>query len=145
MTKPTSILFVDDDADDTFLFREVLAEIDSSLLFSSASNGEEALEKLAVQEIHLPQLIFMDLNMPRMNGRECLAAIKRSEKLKHIPVIIYTTSSYIKDKEEVLQNGAAFYITKPANYTDLKTILFAVAQNITNLPKAFEALSSTAD
>lgn len=142
VTIPPTILFVDDDADDTFLFREVLAEVDPALGFASAANGEEALDKLSRSDGRLPDLIFMDLNMPRMNGRECLAAIKASDRLRHIPVIMYTTSSYGKDKEDVLNSGAAFYITKPANYADLKSILSVVTQHISDLPRAYSALSS---
>ena len=142
MTEPKSILFIDDDADDTFLFREVLVEVDPALLFASAANGEEALQKLTAPGALLPQLIFMDLNMPRMGGKECLSAIKENEKLKSIPVIIYTTSSYVKDRDETMQMGATFYITKPSSYSELKETLTIVIQNLTNLPKAFEILSS---
>ncbi|HZH66553.1 MAG TPA: response regulator [Flavisolibacter sp.] len=142
MTEPKSILFVDDDADDTFLFSEVVAEVDPALLFTSAANGEEALQKLTAREAPLPHLIFMDLNMPRMGGKECLLAIKEHEKLKNIPVIMYTTSSYAKDRDELMQMGATYYITKPSNYNELKETLTIVIGNITNLPKAFEILNS---
>jgi CheY-like chemotaxis protein len=64
---------------DTFLFREVLAEVDPALQFLSASDGEEALQKLTALDASLPYLIFMDLNMPRMDGKECLAALKKNE------------------------------------------------------------------
>ncbi len=90
MTEPKSLLFVDDDADDTFLFQEMLAEVNPALLFVSATNGEEALQKLTAPGAFLPHLIFMDLNMPRMGGKECLSAIKGHEKLKDIPVIMGT-------------------------------------------------------
>lgn len=142
MKESKSLLFVDDDADDTFLFREVLAEVAPALLFSSAADGEEALQKLTAPGALLPYLIFMDLNMPRMDGKECLAALKKHEKLKHIPVIMYTTSSYIKDKEEALHSGASYFITKPSSYNELKEILSIITANFTNLPKAFEALKS---
>ena len=142
MTEPQSLLFVDDDSDDTFLFREILAEVNPSLLFTSAVNGEDALQKLTAPGALLPQLIFMDLNMPRMGGKECVSAIKGHDNLKHIPVIMYTTSSYAKDKEEALQAGATYYITKPSSYKELKETLLIVAKNLTDLPKAFEMLNS---
>lgn len=141
MTEPKTILFIDDDADDTYLFREVLATVAPDLQFTSATDGKEALEKLIASEA-LPHIIFMDLNMPRMNGKDCLTALKKHEKLNHIPVIIYTTSSYLKDQEEAMLGGAAYFITKPSSYNDLKEILSIFAANLTNLPQAFEALKT---
>lgn len=113
------ILFVvDDDEDDIHLFVEAVNEIDKSMGCFTAKNGEEALDKLNNLET-LPDLIFLDLNMPKLNGKECLALLKKSERLKDIPVIIYSTSSSEKDIEETKKLGAAYYLTKPDTFTDL--------------------------
>ncbi|HVG40639.1 MAG TPA: response regulator, partial [Chitinophagaceae bacterium] len=120
MIKPKTYLLVDDDADDTFLFREVLNEVEPSIELITAVDGEEALVKLGEQDRILPDLIFLDLNMPRMNGLQCLYEIKHDRALRSIPVIIYTTSSNSKDIEQCMQLGAACFITKQSNYKSLK-------------------------
>lgn len=109
---------VDDDRDDREIFIEALAEIDGNCTCITAENGEDALQKLTTNSF-LPDYIFLDLNMPRMNGRECLVEIKNMKRLQEIPVIIYTTSSLQREKEELAQLGAAMFITKPANFHEL--------------------------
>src|SRR6266487_683666 len=99
-SKAALFLLADDDADDQQLFKEALNEIDKSIRCLTASSGEEALNKLKTDLKQLPDYIFLDLNMPRMNGLECLVEIKKTNTLKHIPVIIYSTSSAEKDVEE---------------------------------------------
>src|SRR5687768_14961993 len=101
-----NFLLVDDDPDDTLLFKEVLHEVNSSVGFASAANGKAALSLLRSGTIPLPQIIFLDLNMPLMNGKECLMEIKQDPELMHIPVIIYTTSSQSRDIEETMMGGA---------------------------------------
>lgn len=88
MAKTVSFLLVDDDRDDTSLFKEVLEEVNPSILFNSAEDGHQALHFLKSQNDHLPDIIFLDLNMPRMGGKECLTEIKGDEKLNSIPVIV---------------------------------------------------------
>ena len=120
------ILVVDDDMDDVQLFGEVIANIEPSIKLQHAEDGRDALEKLAETRNHLPDLIFLDLNMPRMDGKECLKKIKKDDQLNHIPVIIYTTSSQINDIEETMEAGAVCFITKPNNLKELERILVAV-------------------
>jgi CheY-like chemotaxis protein len=121
---------VDDDDDDAFLFQEVLHQINPGISFRCVRNGKSALELLRSGDISLPHVIFLDLNMPRMDGHECLSELKKDEQLQSIPVIIYTTSSYQNDVRNTLQNGALSFITKPTNVKDLECILTAVAHNI---------------
>ena len=83
-----------------------------------AQNGAEAL-KLLRREKQLPDFIFLDLNMPQMDGRECLEELKKDERLKYIPVIIYTTSSFEQDKLITQKLGAAYYLVKPADVSEL--------------------------
>ena len=139
--KNKTFLLVDDDMDDTFVFGEVLKEVDPAIGFKTAGNGQEALEKLLADETPLPDVIFMDLNMPRMDGKQCLMELKNNERLRHIPVMMYTTSSRSADIEESMQLGAICFITKPADFKELKNILSIIADNTGNLPKALQLLS----
>jgi len=130
MNRTTTFLLVDDDVDDISLFEEVLQQVDPAVVFASAPNGHEALAVLRAGTTALPDVIFLDLNMPRMDGRQCLAALKQDDSLKHIPVIMYTTSSQPKDIEQALQNGAVCYITKPTSLKELQDILEAITGNV---------------
>lgn len=125
MAKQLSFLLVDDDPDDTFLFEEVLHDVAPSVQLYTAANGQEALDKLK-NGTPLPDLIFLDLNMPRMGGIECLATLKADPALQNVPVIIYTTSSQSKDIEETIQKGAVCFITKPSNMRELSEILITI-------------------
>ncbi|MDP9230141.1 MAG: response regulator [Bacteroidota bacterium] len=145
MTKPITFFLVDDDTDDTSLFQEALEVVDPSIRFFSAINGQEALDKLRAEGAALPDLIFLDLNMPRMDGKQCLIELKNDVKLKDIPVIMYTTSSQSKDIEETMQRGALCFITKPASEKELKDILLAIAHSMPyNLEKTLRILSNNA-
>ena len=141
MSKNKTFLLVDDDMDDTFVFGEVLSEVDPAISFMTAGNGQEALEKLLLPNSVLPDVIFMDLNMPRMDGKQCLFEIKNNEKLQHIPVMMYTTSSHSADIEQSMQLGAVCFITKPADFKELKNILSIIAANSNNLSKALQQLT----
>lgn len=116
--KFSSVLLVDDDIDDRTIFSEVLKDIDQTLTCNTASNGEDALTQL--ENGLRPDIIFLDLNMPRINGKQFLQEIKKQETLQDIPVIIYTTSSEVQDKKETQQLGASGYFTKPSNIRTLE-------------------------
>jgi CheY-like chemotaxis protein len=133
---------VDDDVDDTFLFNEMLEQVSPAVSFQNAVNGQEALDVLRSGKQPLPDVIFLDLNMPRMDGRQCLSELKEDPGLKSIPVIIYTTSSHPKDIEQTLQNGAVCFITKPTNTQELGNILKTIATHVHgNLEGALHSLS----
>jgi CheY-like chemotaxis protein len=122
--KENKIFFIaDDDADDRELFIEALRTIDAFCECITATDGEEALSKLNDGLPQLPDFIFLDLNMPRMNGRECLTAIKKNARINQIPVIIYSTSAEKKDIEETIQSGAAYFLQKPNRFDDLSKAL----------------------
>ncbi len=145
MAKPITLFLADDDSDDAFLFGEVLEEINPAIVLITATNGEEALQKLTTNGYPQPDIIFLDLNMPRMDGKECLAALKEDENLKHIPVIMYTTSSQSRDIEETIQRGALCFITKPSSVKELRDILAAISSNVhNNLQRTLQNLSNTA-
>lgn len=110
-----SILLVDDDSDDQLLFQEALAEVDAAVRCVTAFNGAEALEKL-YSSVIIPDVIIMDVNMPMMNGMECLRELKNSEAFRHIPVIMYSTSCSNDCQQECFDNGALAYMEKPSDY-----------------------------
>lgn len=118
-----NVILVDDDPDDRMLFEEVFSElrIQSSLFLFQ--NGLEFLTYLDRPQTPIPDLIFLDLNMPIMGGIETLEHIKRSEKYSNVPIAIYSTSSSDRDIEDTLTRGANVYITKPTDYTKLKRVL----------------------
>ena len=126
MNKSITFLLIDDDIDDTDLFQDVINDVDPALHFISAVNGQEALELLTNRKDALPDLIFLDLNMPRKNGLTCLKEIRSNDKLKDVAVAIYSTSSYEKDIDETFHHGANVYIKKPTDFDTLKKVLHKV-------------------
>jgi CheY-like chemotaxis protein len=116
-------LLIDDDMDDQEFFTLALDQLDESFQCETAQNGHDALTMLRNKKAMLPDYIFLDLNMPRMNGLECLKEIKKISHLNHIPVIIYSTSSLKTDIFETRKHGAAAFITKPYSLIDLTETL----------------------
>lgn len=110
---------IDDDDDDQEIFSLALNTIDENISFVTANDGIEALNKLQIEGAFTPHFIFLDLNMVRMSGRECLREIKKIPHLKNIPVIIYSTSSEQKDITETMLLGATDYIVKPPSISIL--------------------------
>jgi CheY-like chemotaxis protein len=121
-----TVFIADDDLDDVEIFCETVAEIDPTIRCIAASNGEEALKKLNHPFSPLPDFIFLDLNMPRLDGKKCLDEIKKSARLKQIPVIVYTTSKLETDIIEMKKLGAVYFITKPSRLSHLRSILTLV-------------------
>ncbi len=119
MNSNRTFLIVDDDADDQELFIEAVSEVDNSIKCLVASNCEEAFLILGNESNELPHIIFLDLNLPRVNGKQCLAALKKEPRLSAIPVIIYSTSSEKKDIDETSDLGAAYFLTKPNRFEEL--------------------------
>ena len=117
--KITSILLVDDDQDDQLLFQEALSEADGTVLYQSALSGAEALDKLVSGVIAVPDIIFMDVNMPRMTGLDCLKEFRKLDLLRPVPVIMYSTSCSPAYQSECFANGAAHYIEKPNDFAEL--------------------------
>ena len=117
------ILLVDDDADDRKYFIDALTEIDSSAECITAKDGKEALDILNDEEQPLPHYIFLDLRMPKINGRVCLMEIKANDRLKHIPVFVYTTSQETAEAEALQAQGAVKFITKPTNTEEIYYVI----------------------
>jgi|SRR6478735_7203905 len=146
MTSKTLTFFlVDDDIDDVSLFQEMLSEVDPSIKFAHANDGQDALDQL-LSKSTTPDLIFLDLNMPRMDGIQCLKQIKQADELKDIPVIMYTTSSHSQDIEETMLHGAVCFITKPSSIRELESILSSIAESMPEeLEDALRYLSNNAN
>ena len=119
MNRIDVLLLVDDDIDDQQIFAEALQTVGPSIKLEVASNGLEALHKLNSTETFQPDMIFLDLNMPMMNGKEFLKELKKNDGFSLIPVIIYTTSSRPEDREQSLNLGATDFLVKPNNYRSL--------------------------
>lgn len=123
------ILLADDDRDDRFLFQEALQELPLNANLRTVHDGEDLMAYLVENAHNLPDVLFLDLNMPKKNGFECLSEIKLSEQLKNLPVIMFSTSfprdvNYEQDMIKMLYKiGAADYIRKPANFDQLKEVI----------------------
>lgn len=110
--KPINILLADDDIDDRFFFNKALNELPITTKLTMVEDGEKLMQYLLNNSSRLPDVLFLDLNMPRRNGLECLGDIKAHEKLKALPVIIYSTSLYEEVANLLYINGAYYYVKK---------------------------------
>lgn len=117
-----NLLLIDDDEDDQELFIEAAKEVSQDINITVLPDAATALEKLSNKSV-AADVIFSDLNMPRMNGQQFLLEIKRRPALKDIPVIIFSTSSHSHTIQLVKDFGAHDFITKPGLFNELVTTL----------------------
>ncbi|TXD85226.1 response regulator [Subsaximicrobium wynnwilliamsii] len=122
-------MIIDDDEDDRFFFKDALTKMPSAVKFIEANGGQEALELLRTGE-HMPHYIFLDINMPRIDGRECLKLLKSDAKLKHIPVIMYSTSFSQESITEFHKLGASTCLKKPTDVTKLPAQIIEVIKDL---------------
>ena len=118
-----NILLADDDKDDCLFFKEALEELELSSQLTTVHDGEQLMHHLLAKTNQLPHVLFLDLNMPRKNGFTCLEEIKRSVRLKALPVIIFSTSYDEHIADQLFKNGAQYYICKPTHFSQLKKVL----------------------
>lgn len=116
------IMLADDDEDDRSFFVEAFKEVKIKYTISTFNDGVELMEYFD-EGNPLPDIIFLDLNMPRKSGMECLKEIRRNKRLKDVSIAIYSTSSSEQDIEDTFISGANVYIKKPSDFTQLKKIL----------------------
>lgn len=121
--KPLLILLADDDEDDRLFFKEALEDIKIKTSVTTVNDGIELMEYLTKPDNVLPDVVFLDLNMPRKNGIQCLEEIRNNEILKTLTVAIYSTSGAERDIEETFVKGANVYIKKPNDFTALKKVV----------------------
>lgn len=113
----THILFSDDDTDDALLFTQAADLMKSSILLSFAEDGEQLMRFLSKES--LPDMIFLDLNMPVKNGIECLREIRSDNKLDKLPIIVYTTSDNPRDVDTCFELRANLYVVKPTSFENI--------------------------
>lgn len=123
-----TILLVDDDEDDRKLFFEATGEYDTTIRCVGAASGQEALHYLNDTTNPLPDFIFLDLRMPGLTGRQCLEEIKRDDRLKPVPVIVYTTSRDVRESVELKMMGAAHFMSKPVSPEDVYYMISVVLE-----------------
>ncbi|HOZ50787.1 MAG TPA: response regulator [Chitinophagaceae bacterium] len=118
------ILLAEDDEADRLLFSETLDELEIKPILHTVNNGVELMAYLNKKNVQLPHIVFLDLNMPRKNGLECLKEIRNNDKLKSISIAIYSTSVNENDMDETFRYGANVYISKPNNINMLRQLFF---------------------
>jgi len=123
MAEKITCLLIDDDLDDQEIFKLALQDVNDKVSFLTANDGAAGLQLLSTPENLTPHYIFLDLNMPRMGGKDCLTAIRNMPHLSETPVIIYSTSSDPRDVTETKSLGASDYIVKQFDINSLKDIL----------------------
>ncbi|SHG04703.1 Response regulator receiver domain-containing protein [Flavobacterium segetis] len=121
-----NICLADDDEDDRLFFTDAFDELRINTKVSTFNDGVELMNYLNNEDSILPNVLFLDLNMPKKNGVECLLEIKKNRKLDDIAIAIYSTSSSEEHIEETFVNGANIYIKKPNDFENLKKILSEV-------------------
>ena len=119
-------LIADDDDDDRQFFYEALEEIKIKTTVEMVTNGAALLKRLTKKNAIIPQVLFLDLNMPFKNGIECLTEIKKLDFLKNMTIVIYSTSASESDIEDTFVKGANVYIKKPTDFIKLKKVLSEV-------------------
>jgi CheY-like chemotaxis protein len=136
------LLLADDDIDDCFFFREALEELPFTSKLSTVNDGVELMRFLTGKSNNLPDMLFLDLNMPRKTGYECLSEIKQHETLKNLPVIIISTSFEHEVVNLLYKNGADFYLRKPGDFSILKQHIHQAIKMVSCLEKTPKSLQN---
>jgi CheY-like chemotaxis protein len=119
----TYVVLADDDEDDRLFFTEAFEELKIQTKVDTYKDGVELMNALNHSESVLPNILFLDLNMPKKSGMECLLEIKSNGRFKDIAIAIYSTSASEEDIENTFVNGANIYIKKPSDFNNLKNVL----------------------
>jgi CheY-like chemotaxis protein len=117
------IILADDDEDDRLFFTDAFEELKINTKVQTCNDGVELMNYLNKDESVLPNVLFLDLNMPMKNGIECLNEIKANKRFDDIVIAIYSTSSSEEHIEETFIKGANIYIKKPSDFNELKKVL----------------------
>lgn len=121
-----TILLADDDEADCLLFKEALEELPVQAQLVVVHDGEQLMELLAQKPTSLPDVLFLDLNMPRKSGAIALGEIKRDPILQLLPVIIFSTANEQSTVKQTFRDAAHYYIRKPSQFSDLKKVIYKV-------------------
>ncbi len=122
-TKQRNILLADDDKDDRYFFDKALKEIEVSANLITVNDGEALMAYLSENSEQLPDILFLDINMPGKNGLECLQGIQCNEKLKLLSVVMFSTSNDSQEISMLFKSGAHVYIHKPSDFSELKQVI----------------------
>jgi CheY-like chemotaxis protein len=121
-----NIYLADDDQADCLLFKEALAELPVKTQLTVVHDGQQLIDLLTQVDKILPDVLFLDLNMPRKNGFATLGQIKRDEQLLDLPVIVFSTANDQDKIKDVFRDAAHYYIRKPAKFSELKEVIYKV-------------------
>jgi len=121
-----TIMIIDDDADDRSMFAEALMEINELIHLIPMVSCEKAIEYFNNKSAAIPDIIFLDINMPTMNGWQCLDNLREMASTKQIPVVIYTTSQSEENYEKVKNMEATYFLSKPSKFKELVKALVVV-------------------
>jgi|JI10StandDraft_1071094.scaffolds.fasta_scaffold131674_2 CheY-like chemotaxis protein len=123
-----TVFLADDDSDDRAFFEEAFTDLSMDIKLKSLNDGEELISTISevITNPPPPHLVFLDLNMPRKNGFECLSEIKNNPRFKNIPIVIISTSTHSADIDRSYELGADAYIAKPNNLKDLRKLIKSV-------------------
>ena len=119
----TYVVLADDDEDDRLFFTEAFEELKITTKVETYEDGVALMNALSTDDALIPNILFLDLNMPKKSGLECLKEIKKSKRFKDMAIAIYSTSASEEDIENTFVNGANIYIKKPSDFQTLKKVL----------------------
>ena len=118
-TTTINVLLADDDIDDCSFFKEALEKLSIDATLNFVHDGEQLMSYLKEERTALPDVLFLDLNMHRKNGFECLEEIKKSSLLKNLPVIVFSTSFDQERVDKLYESGAQYFMRKPPQFPQL--------------------------
>jgi len=130
------ILLADDDPDDCIFFMDALEDLSLDVNLTIVNDGIELMHYLSTSPKFLPDVVFLDLNMPRKSGFECLTDIRQIKEFKLLPIVIFSTSQDTEVVKLLYSKGANFYVRKPGEFSNLKKVISKAITLITQSPKA---------
>jgi CheY-like chemotaxis protein len=125
-----TVLLIDDDEDDAQFFSDAIRELGLDMTMEYCSSGQQALDKLTYNRINIPDIIFLDLNMPALNGWDCLREIKKIAGMQHIPIVMYSTANLYHEGVSPEDVGATAFYQKSNSFSELKTSLAALLDTV---------------
>jgi CheY-like chemotaxis protein len=132
MRNTICFFLVDDDADDQEIFDLALQGVSTSTKLEFANDGVEAISRIQNDTSFLPHCIFIDLNMPRMNGQQCLQELRKIDRIKQVPIVMYSTTVNPQYLADALNHGATDFIEKPITIEALTASLAKIFQMLQN-------------
>jgi CheY-like chemotaxis protein len=124
--KNIHILLVDDNLNEHFFFKHALAQVARPVRFDALEGGVELVEHFKDEQNPLPDILFLDINMPLKNGKECLSLLRADERFDIVPIVMYSTSDAQRDIDETYALGADLYVRKPNGMDALRSMISSV-------------------